>query len=111
MKIELPEKINICGFEIKIIKEENHFFEVGSFGTYAPKTDKIILDADLTNQQTVLTFIHELVHAMDDIRSDKHPELSEENVTNISMSLFQVLLDNPCIFDLFEQLKFLQKEG
>ena len=51
---------------------------------------------DISESFIQLTFLHELLHAINFIFSGD--SLSEKEIDHISEGLFQVMVDNPCIF-------------
>ena len=105
--MNLPKKnfkIKIGPFVYEVIYSEGLAEEGDYFGCTYNDQQKIILDPNKKEQKLEQTFIHELLHACDFVngliyrfkQEDKPTE--EDVVRELSMTLYQVIVDNPEIF-------------
>lgn len=94
--MKIPKKINILGFEYKIIQEETEtMMRNGYWGTCNSITQEIHLKPDVPEISKLDTLIHEIIHAIDWQTSGKNGhELTEEQTQHISTGLTTVLRNN-----------------
>jgi len=84
----LPEKIKIGGitYTIRFIPDEE-LSENNNCGKLDRDKDEILIGESLSLGNKLLSFLHEMVHAI-------NGELEEEEVESIAVGLHQVLVDN-----------------
>lgn len=72
----------------------------GNMGTAVPKTNKIFLNKDIPEDNTLETLLHEILHHLVDYFHIRIKE--EENVINpLACGIATILLDNPQFAKLF----------
>ena len=92
--MKLPKTIRILGYTYTIYR-----FDDGDLqsGFHDAKRLLIGLHVDLLPQSEQVTILHEVLEA---ISLQLHLNLSEEQIHAISQGYFQVMQDNPGLFDL-----------
>ena len=113
-EMKLPKKIKVGGHWIDV-KTRPSLDNGNTSGYYLYRTnlillaDKVIEDPDSKKlltpsvQSKQITFLHELIHAIDFIYNSN--SLSEKEIDRLSEGIYQVLKDNPDVF------KFLIYKG
>lgn len=89
--MNIPSKIKIGGFIIKVKEAKDLLVERDHLGEYHPKYQVIYIDEDHTDQQKEETFIHELFEAIDSIYNI---QLNHDKLTLLATVFHQVLKDN-----------------
>lgn len=98
----LPESLKINGLVYKIRTDNDaHLDDTERWGETLIPEQTISIDSKATISRQQCTVIHEAIHAIED-RNTKETRMSEEQVTSLAISLFQVFQDNP---DLLDYLK------
>ena len=91
--MKIPNKIQIAGRIVKIIRDDESLISDGLLGQSRADEDKIILlsnKAYLSTQCMEQTLIHECIHKINNILSVGSPQNSEEYVNPLSELLYQV---------------------
>ena len=111
MSIKLPKTVKIgpCVYTVKLEKKlknnktkeealgETH--NASSVMKLAFKTD----EGNVSDQQIILTFLHEILHAVDYVTGDGLFERRvESKIDLLATMLFGLLKDNPKVRDLFK---------
>ena len=93
--MKIPEKIKICGHEVRVEFEEHITRDRGAMGQSCGSANWIKLDESLP--QTVLdsTFLHEII---EQINYNYELELPHNKITTLETALYQILHDNKLIF-------------
>ena len=100
--MKIPKEIKIIGFNWQVVTgkaSDEVAYEGNCYGSTHPKTQKIFLDRDTTNQNREKTFIHEILHALwwqmgIGKRKEIDNKLEEEIIHPLSQGLYRVLKDN-----------------
>jgi hypothetical protein len=108
--MKLPKqnfKLKVGPFEYEVKYSSDIAAEGECFGSTHNNDQNIFLDPNRKLQKIEQTFIHELLHACafvngltyrwDEKDSVKHPD-EEDMVREMSITLYQVIKDNPKIF-------------
>ena len=91
IEVKIPKSIKIGGFTYKIDMSQTRDSELknnGNFGECSVIPRKISIATNLHPQQTSETFIHEVLHSIDDVYG--HYQLTEEQCKHLSSGLLQV---------------------
>ena len=91
--MNIPKKIKVGGHDIKVVYP--HYFSDQSDlkdGVYNSDVNTIYLAHKGDGSRVVLTLIHEVLHAIDEMYNSEG--LTEEQVLRLSEGLYQVLKDN-----------------
>lgn len=91
IKLNIPEKVKIGGFIIKVKEVADLMIERDHLGEYHPKYQEIHIDDSHTRQQKEETFMHELFEAVDSIYNI---QLEHDKMTLLATVFHQVLKDN-----------------
>jgi hypothetical protein len=94
--LQIPKKVKIGGYEIKVCLADNLMVERGNVGEYNPREQVISIDNATTTQQRQEVFIHEVLEAITsiyDIDFVDHKDLS-----NMAVVIYQVIKDNNEVF-------------
>lgn len=94
--MQIPKKVKIGGYEIKVCLADNLMVERGNVGEYNPREQVISIDNATTTQQRQETFIHEVLEAITSIYSIDF--FDHKDLANLSVVLHQVIKDNPAVF-------------
>ena len=88
-------KIKILGlnYDIKFVKSENIN---GFYGEIVHKQEQIRLNTEHTSQRMKECLIHEINHAVD---AELKLKLSEDTISRLSNVWYQIIVDNPHIFE------------
>jgi len=90
--MKLPRKITISGFEVKIVYKKKVVADNDEcFGYYDPPIKTIFLQKRMYKTRKMETFIHELIHAIDDVYRLHIPETK---TNTLALALVHVLIDN-----------------
>lgn len=106
--MKIPEKdfkIKVGPFIYNVIYSKDVALEGGCYGSNHNRTQRIFLEPGNSKERTEETFLHEVIHSFTANNGlwhrfeekEKLPN-EEEVVRQISMSLYQFILDNPEIF-------------
>ena len=91
-EIKIPKRIKVGGFTYKI-RTDKHTSEGldadGSWGRHRPVSREILLDTSASSQQLSASFLHECLHAVDNVYADNC--LSEAQNKSLSSGLHQIL--------------------
>ena len=93
MRVKVPNQIKIAGRIYKVLLEARLVREQGNRGEVRWDREEIALDTNLNLNQRTVSFLHELVHIIDEhfcCRSN----ISEEITSGLAEGLFQLLKDN-----------------
>lgn len=92
----LPDKVKILYKEYSVEEQENlHDAEGELYGQVQYLPQKILLNADSSDEQKQATLVHEVVHAMDEMYAIG---LKEKQVEKLGNAFYMLLRDNPEIF-------------
>ena len=89
MRVKIPDTIRIGGFDYKITFDLINNEEGSNWGWWRNFPQKIELSKEAPAQRRSHTFIHELLHAIDDTYLGN--KLSEDDVIGLTTGLHQVL--------------------
>lgn len=94
-------KIKILGlnYEIKFVESENLN---GFYGEIVHKQELIRLNKIHTPQRMAESLIHEINHAID---AELRLKLSEDTIHRLSNVWYQIIVDNPHIFEFTSNLR------
>ncbi len=111
--MNIPKKIKIGGFEYAVERTEQSFVSEGTAldGVHNFAEKKIVVAENGCEEYQEMVFMHEICHG---IIAHYLPGLDseEEFVEQFSKGLYQVVVDNPCVFvvsaDVFERISELE---
>ena len=92
--MNLPQKVKIGPYDIKVEVVENIAVDREHGGEYSPRTLKISLD-NLMEKRYGEIFIHEIVEAINDIYN---LSINHDDMMVLGVVLYQVLKENKLIF-------------
>jgi len=91
--MEIPKTVRVCGLDYEVVIDDNLFFERGAVGTHNAERLMITLHTrGVNNQRLMQTFLHEIIHAVDEHFMGQ--VLEEKQVNALAAGLYQVLADN-----------------
>ena len=94
--MSIPEKVKVLYKEYTVEEQQNLHDEEGDlYGLIQYLPEKIVLNADASEEQKKSTLVHELLHALDEMYSI---ELEEKQVEKLGTALYILLQDNPKMF-------------
>lgn len=91
-QVPIPRKIKIGGFDYSIVVSpafDKELFADGNKGSMSSRLRRIIVSSTLPPQDFSETFVHEILHAVDDIYTNS--SLTENQVFLLANGLLQVL--------------------
>lgn len=109
-------KIKVGPFEYSVKFDKVVANEGSVFGTTHNNDQLIVLDPDKPDQKIDQTLVHELLHACMFISgltyrfTDKEPVSEEDVCRELSIVLYQVLKDNPGVFEYKSIIKSLKEK-
>ncbi len=89
MKIKIPKTIKVGGFDYRITFDLVNDEEGSKWGWWRNFPQEIELSKEAPEQRRSHTFIHELLHAIDDTYLGN--KLSEDEVIGLTTGLHQIL--------------------
>lgn len=95
----MKKTIKILGHDIKV-RTVSHLKTEGNMGTNCIYNNEILLSKELSGSAVGATLLHEI---LENICGNCQLELSHQVLTVIGEVLYQVLVDNPDLFDLEEE--------
>jgi len=106
--VNIPDKVKIGWQTYKIIeiepKEDLITASERFYGQILYDKSKILLKADVSEEQKRNTLLHEIIHAVDEAYNI---ELSEKQVDTLGNALMAVFIDNP---DLKEKVDVMKRQ-
>ena len=106
--MNIPDKVKIGWQTYKIIeiepKEDLITASERFYGQILYDKSKILLKADVSEEQKRNTLLHEIIHAVDEAYNI---ELSEKQVDTLGNALMAVFIDNP---DLKEKVDVMKRQ-
>ncbi len=93
MKVKIPKQIKIGGRTYKLRLNDHLIRDEGNRGCVYWHTQIINLDSNMEQEPMSVSFLHELVHAIDEHYCGR-TGLSEEATCGLSEGLYQFLKDN-----------------
>lgn len=94
--MSIPEKVKVLYKEYTVEEQQNLHDEEGDlYGLIQYLPEKIVLNADASEEQKKSTLVHELLHALDEMYSI---ELEEKQVEKLGNALYMLHCDNPQLF-------------
>jgi len=98
----IPKKVRIGGIDYKVIFKDNPLSDGGKscYGLFDSEGCKIELNSDVgfPHERMCLTFLHEILHGVM-FNTGEEFEDEEKLVRVLSRGLYQVIQDNPRIFE------------
>lgn len=91
--MNLPDKVRIGPYDIKVEVVENLAVDREHGGEYSPRELKISLDSSLRKRHGEI-LIHEIIEAINDIYNLK---INHDDMMVLGMALYQLLIDNAII--------------
>lgn len=92
----IPEKVKVLYKEYTVGEQQNLHDEEGDlYGLIQYLPEKIVLNADASEEQKKSTLVHELLHALDEMYSI---ELEEKQIEKLGNALYMLHCDNPQLF-------------
>lgn len=88
MKVKVPKSIRVGGFDYRV-DFNLHYEEGGQWGWWKNDPQIIQLSSEAPAQRRSHTFIHEILHAIDDAYLGN--KLSEDDIVGLSSGLHQVI--------------------
>ncbi len=95
--MRIPESIKVGGFTYQIEIVEGLWRETGNWGECIHPLSLIKLDASMVGQELSYCFLHEVLHAIDMVFTNRI--LDESCVSGISQGFHQVFGDMGIIFE------------
>lgn len=97
----IPKKVRILYKEYIIEEQINlHDSDGELYGQIDFLPERILLNAEASEEQKKATLIHEIVHALDEMYKI---ELEEEQVEKLGNALYMLHKDNQDLFDVCER--------
>lgn len=94
----IPEKVKILYKEYEIEQQKNIHNEGGDlYGQIQYLSEKILLNADSSEEQKKATLIHEIIHALDDMYNIG---LKEKDIEKLGNAVYMLIRDNPEMFQI-----------
>lgn len=90
----IPEKIKVGGYEYPVRFIKNMGVDRGEYGSINHSVGFIEIDDSITGQTKESTFIHEALHALDNVYDIG---LNEHQVAQMEAAIYAFLKDNPII--------------
>lgn len=96
----IPDKVRICGVDY-IVTEIEHVIEDDElcYGTLDPTFGEIQLSMRMSRELQGMTLLHEILHAIEFQYGILALRDDEETVDRLSKALYQVIMDNPKVFN------------
>lgn len=95
--MKIPDSVKILYKEYKIVQQENlHSDGDDLYGQTQYQSEKIILNAESTEEQKKATLIHELLHGLDELY---YIGLKEKQVGKLGNAIYMMVKDNPRLFE------------
>lgn len=92
----IPKQVKVGGHRIEIVLIDDLNLEDGDVGQFLPNSNRIEIQSGLPESQKEETFLHELIHVIKTMTGDKE---DEEITIRFSQMLYQVIKDNPKMFN------------
>ena len=86
----IPETVTLCGLEIKTVYEAHMAADYDRWGDFSNRTHVIALEKDMSVQKTLLTYCHELSHAIVEIHALK--DMEESDIQAIGLGIYELLM-------------------
>ena len=102
--MNIPDKIKIGGFNIKVQKKDRLGIDHNKFGDYNGNLLLIRLCSDNCKEQDNETLIHEIFEA---VNGKYELELPHQTITILGAVFHQIIVDNP---EMFKEEKTKTKE-
>jgi hypothetical protein len=96
----IPETITLAGFRIKTIYNPTLLADRERYGEYCSRTMTITIDSNLSQQRKALTYVHELVEAIQDIY---HLDMDENVIQAVGIGIHEIILQNNILFAQFTE--------
>ena len=95
--MNIPKQIKVGGhtYNISLVKGEDYSKGRDNWGRTYHSEKKILIDKEIERTQMEQTFIHEMLHCVDQVYNAN--SLEEEEITRLAEGLYQVLKDNRLI--------------
>lgn len=107
----IPDKIKVGGKTYKVIYPYNYRERNDRVAHCDTLLDEIMIGADdgngnkRTDANIIISLIHETLHAIDFDTGHKIFPENEAAIEGISHGIYQVLVDNPRLLELFREVK------
>lgn len=88
--MQIPDKIKIGGQQIKVKITKN--VPGDNNGYWDSRVSTIYLHKDLPTTEMQVTFLHEIIHAINN-------SIDEKEIEYLSQAIYQVMVDNQLFFD------------
>lgn len=93
--MKIPGKVKIGGLIFSVERIKNLVRDYNSFGESCGNSQEIRLDADMSEQLTESTFIHEVLHMLDFVYCIR---MEHDQVRQLESAILAFIKDNPEIF-------------
>jgi hypothetical protein len=91
MIVKIKQKILEGDYEIKFVSHFRGFKDVPIKGLFLPETDTILINKTLSQEEKIITIIHEYLHEI-------YPEWSENKIERHCLKLYRELNKKDRIF-------------
>ena len=98
-KMRIPRKVKILGQTYTVHYKKEMEDDMGECDYV---NNKITLLRGMTDEKTMQTFLHELIHA---VEKSMNINLKEDQVDNLSLGLYQILKENNISFKYNSKVK------
>ena len=87
-KIKIPQTLKVGGRSLLVKFTKNLLRDTGNRGEVEWHTETMRIDSDMVYTLTVITFLHEIVHCIDEVYCNRN--LSEDETNQLAEGLYQV---------------------
>lgn len=94
--MKLPDSVQIGPYTLRVSREVTQM-QSGDLGACRPSDGLMVVRPDISPQETVMTFLHEVCHMYTVLWAG---DLDEARATRMSGFLYEFLRDNPGIVEL-----------
>ena len=102
---EAKHRLKILSHDYDVLLNSPGDWERNGMGRACSKSQRINLDKDMGKDTIVSTLYHEVIHIISDMN---HLELSEAQVSGLSIGLFSVLKDNEALLESIKSGDFFK---